>query len=762
MSTHDLQVSLADLASAGVPITHIEAVTVVRDVVARASQGSLPGIPSAQVIHLHASGEISVEGPIATDTRAVLRAGHLLQALLPGFDAPQELRVPGALRLVVTRALGTVDLPPYASLGDFAEALGRFSAPDLAGAVRDIVARHASVADSLRPAARHEATDARLESEVQPLTSGAIEDQVAAPLAAQRPVENELTVSDIRRARRATGLTLAQISERSRISAQLLVELEWGYLRNWPASHVGRTQMVRYARAAGLDDRLVVRTVWPLLEEAVRERGENAPPDITVIPVPNAALPAPFGAPDVRTVRAIGARRSGGRRSDGRRDVAGAASRLQTVDASRAVAAVGARPDTTADVPHPTRRRYLAALAIPALLAVGVAPAVWEWSAPTRAGRAGGASEQASAARPSREAAASRAPGAAASRPSDPLQSENRELAPSRSQEPLQEGGAVPSGAAASDLRHPVDAVASRSSLPAPPGIAGALQARIEPASVGTGGSGDLTDDMVPAARPVRGIPSGPAYSPAFASVGSAMFYQAESGGRSALMRADTDSRGAILRITSVVDDRARNFHARPSPDGARIAFDSDRDGERAVYVANADGNDVQRISGDGFAAIPSWSPDGRTLAFVRAEPGRPKVWNLWTADVESGRASRLTSYTVGAPWGGSWFPDGRRIAYSHETDLVILDRETGKRRVFKSPIRGRLVRTPAVSPDGQRVMFQVYRDGAWLLDLTDGSMRKVLSDPSAEEYTWAPDGKRVAYHSRGTGNWGVWVMAPR
>ena len=112
------------------------------------------------------------------------------------------------------------------------------------------------------------------------------------------------------------------------------------------------------------------------------------------------------------------------------------------------------------------------------------------------------------------------------------------------------------------------------------------------------------------------------------------MFYHAESGGHSALMRADTDSRGAILRITSIVDDRAHNFHARPSPDGTQIAFDSDRDGERAVYVADADGRDVQRVSGEGFAAVPSWSPDGRTLAFVRAEPDRPQVWNLWTADL--------------------------------------------------------------------------------------------------------------------------------
>jgi Tol biopolymer transport system component len=268
--------------------------------------------------------------------------------------------------------------------------------------------------------------------------------------------------------------------------------------------------------------------------------------------------------------------------------------------------------------------------------------------------------------------------------------------------------------------------------------------------------------DQTLVASPVAGLPEGPAYSPSFASVGSAMFFQALSDGKSALMRADTDSRGAILRITSVVDDQAKNFHARPSPDGTRIAFDSDRDGERGIYIASADGRNVTRVSGNGFAAIPTWSPDGRTLAFVRAEPERPKVWNLWTMDMSTGQERRLTSYKVGAPWGGSWFPDGKRIAYSHETNLVVLDLETGRKRAFDSPVRGRLVRTPAVSPDGKRVIFQVYRDGAWLLELSDGTMRKVLSDPSAEEYTWAPDGRRVAYHSRSDGTWGVWVMAPR
>lgn len=671
MTLHDSQLSLADLASSGIAVHHGEAVAIVRELIRRAAAGELPGVPSAQVTRLHASGEISVEGPIATDDRAVVRAATLLQALLPGFDAPGELRVPGALRLVLARALGTVDLPPYASLQDFAGALERFASTELPRAVRELVVRHMEAAPPLPETLLHETAvagpDEGDESGPAGLESEAIE---PSPLQRMEPRETELTISDIRRARRATGLTLGQISERSRISARLLVELEWGYMRNWPASPLGRTQLVRYARAAGLDDRVVVRTVWPMLEEEARTR-PAAVLDVALRPV-REALPRP----------------------------------LPTVSST----SIPERPARPAG-----RRRYLAALAIPALLAVGIVPALWDRS--TRAHPAEAAPQSVAV------------PEASATAIAAPAQERPQTIAPAAPADvAAAAAAAVPANREENRERHDVASAAG----------------------------------PAPAASPVRGLSAGPAYSPSFDSVGTAMFYQAESGGRSALMRADTDSRGAILRITSIVDDRAHNFHARPSPDGDRIAFDSDRDGERGVYVADADGTNVRRISGDGFAAIPSWSPDGKTIAFVRGEEGHPKVWNLWTTDIESGQTRRLTSYRVGAPWGGSWFPDGRRLAYSHETELVILDLESGKRRVFRSPVAGRLVRTPAVSPDGRRVMFQVYHDGAWLLDLPDGSMRKVLSDPSAEEYTWAPDGRRVAYHSRGTGTWGVWVMAPR
>lgn len=45
---------------------------------------------------------------------------------------------------------------------------------------------------------------------------------------------------------------------------------------------------------------------------------------------------------------------------------------------------------------------------------------------------------------------------------------------------------------------------------------------------------------------------------------------------------------------------------------------------------------------------------------------------------------------------------------------------------------------------------------------LESGSMQRVLDDPTAEEFTWAPDGRRVAFHSRRAGGWGLWMMAAR
>jgi Tol biopolymer transport system component len=147
-------------------------------------------------------------------------------------------------------------------------------------------------------------------------------------------------------------------------------------------------------------------------------------------------------------------------------------------------------------------------------------------------------------------------------------------------------------------------------------------------------------------------------------------------------------------------------------------------------------------------------------VLYLRGEDGAPRTWNLWRLTLETGEQQRLTSHRYGQAWPGSWFADASRVCYTHEDRLYVLDLRTRRSRAIPSPVRGRLVRTAAVSPSGRYVAYQVYRDGMWLLDLRDGSSRRVLDDSTAEESTWSPDGQRIAFHSRRDGHWGVWVMA--
>jgi WD40-like Beta Propeller Repeat len=264
-----------------------------------------------------------------------------------------------------------------------------------------------------------------------------------------------------------------------------------------------------------------------------------------------------------------------------------------------------------------------------------------------------------------------------------------------------------------------------------------------------------------PASGPVdTSSVKGPAFSPSFSEGGREILFHVGRAPAARIVSATLEPEWRVRSLAVLSDDHTRTYHPRRSPDGRFVAFDSDREGTRAVYVARRDWSEVTRVSGEGMAALPSWSPNMKWLAIVRGEPARPHVWNLWLREVRTGALTRLTNYRFGQTWNASWFPDSKLVCYSHEDELVVLDITTGATRAFPSPRRGHLVRTPAVSPDGTMVIFQVHRDGVWLLDLSSGSMRRVLDDPSAEEFAWDPRGTRVAYHSRRDGSWRIWLMA--
>ncbi|NMC81960.1 MAG: hypothetical protein GYA63_03790, partial [Armatimonadetes bacterium] len=93
---------------------------------------------------------------------------------------------------------------------------------------------------------------------------------------------------------------------------------------------------------------------------------------------------------------------------------------------------------------------------------------------------------------------------------------------------------------------------------------------------------------------------------------------------------------GLIARLTDQPQDEA----PAASPDGKRVAFMSTRDGVWDLYVVNADGSNLVRLTEDEYVdGLPIWAPDNKTLIFVSNRDG---AWGIWAMDADSKAMAKL------------------------------------------------------------------------------------------------------------------------
>ncbi|MGH9024590.1 MAG: TolB family protein [Acidimicrobiia bacterium] len=205
------------------------------------------------------------------------------------------------------------------------------------------------------------------------------------------------------------------------------------------------------------------------------------------------------------------------------------------------------------------------------------------------------------------------------------------------------------------------------------------------------------------------------------------------------------------------------------SPDGSRIAFAREVDGDFEIYVMNADGSGQTPItdnSADDFS--PTWSPDGTRIVFATNRDGSAQ--HIYVMGADGSNPQPLTESTSN-DYDPVWSPLGNQIAFTRAVvapfgfEIFVMD-ANGENETSVTDLDDGPASEPDWKPDGSLLAFAGARDpdvpgGAdvWTIRPDGSDQQRVTNQNCGVQPAWAPDAARITYACFEGTDSRVWVI---
>lgn len=229
------------------------------------------------------------------------------------------------------------------------------------------------------------------------------------------------------------------------------------------------------------------------------------------------------------------------------------------------------------------------------------------------------------------------------------------------------------------------------------------------------------------------------------------------------MMRMDMSTRQAV----PVFDDSGNRHQLEPSfsPDGQFVAFTECTGNLTARLVIRnlqAKADAAITHSGRGGTRSPAFSPDSKHVVYAFAETGPQQLWSVTT---DGGDKKQLTQCSGISNW-PSFTPDGKTIAFSNSREnnyeiytMSAVDGSQERRLTHNSLMDIR----PTVSPDGQQIAFVSTRAGSYevfVMNIDGTNVRRMTHSEERDDYpAWHPNGRQLVVVSERDGEFDLYLL---